>query len=236
MVTKCLIVDDEPLAIEIIENYLNQLDNFEIVAKCKNALQAFKVLEEQDVDLLFLDIQMPQLTGIDFIKALKKRPQVIFTTAYIDYAVESYELEVLDYLVKPISFERFFKAINKYVNLADSTITNKKIILSSLSEEKEYIYVKSNKKRYKISFCEVVYIESIKDYIRINMRNQKIMVKTTLTDFETKLPGHLFLKLHRSYIVNINHVTAHTAKDVEIGAIEIPIGISYKQKVLDTLN
>jgi len=235
MMTKCLIVDDEPLAIEIIENYLNQLDDFEIIATCKNALQAFKVLETQEVNLLFLDIQMPQLTGIDFVKALKNKPQVIFTTAYIDYAVESYELEVLDYLVKPISFERFFKAISKYKNLTNSSINYKKVTQIDLMDGKDYIYVKSNKKSYKMLFNDVLYIESIKDYIRIHMHDQKLMVKTTLTDFETKLPSSQFLKLHRSYIVNVNHITAHTAKDVEIGTIEIPIGISYKQKVIDSL-
>jgi len=235
MVTKCLIVDDEPLAIEIIENYIHQLEGFEIVATCKNALQAFKILEEQHVDLLFLDIQMPQLTGVDFVKALKKKPQIIFTTAYIDYAVESYELEVLDYLVKPISFERFFKAISKYKSNLDESNIPQRALSSIKPIEKEYVYVKSNKKNYKVAFKDILYIESIKDYVRINTQDQKHMVKTTLTDFETKLPAHQFLKLHRSYIVNIDYVTAHTAKDVEIGTIEIPIGISYKQKVMDTL-
>ena len=231
---RCLIVDDEPLAIEIIENYLNRLDDYTIVAKCNNALQAFKVLEEETVDLLFLDIQMPQLTGIEFLRSLNRKPQVIFTTAYIDYGVESYELDVLDYLVKPISFERFFKAINKYSKNSNTSISQEKEVLNN-STEKDYIYVKENKKNYKISYKDILYIESIKDYLRIHTANKKIIVKSTLSDFESGLPQNQFLRVHRSYIVNVNQVTAHTSKDIEISEIEIPIGVSYKQIVYETL-
>ena len=231
---RCLIVDDEPLAIEIIENYLNRLDDYTIVAKCQNALQAFKVLEEEAVDLLFLDIQMPQLTGIEFLRSLNKQPQVIFTTAYIDYAVESYELDVLDYLVKPISFERFFKAITKYSKKSNINAIQEKTSQVSATE-KDYIYVKENKKNYKVLFRDILYVESIKDYLRIHTINKKIVVKSTLSDFELALPQNQFLRTHRSYIVNIYHITAHTSKDIEIGKIEIPIGVSYKQIVYEIL-
>lgn len=231
---KCLIVDDEPLAIEIIETYLNRLDNYKIVAKCQNALQAFKVLEQESIDLLFLDIQMPQLTGIEFLKSLSNKPQVIFTTAYIDYAIEGYELDVLDYLVKPISFERFFKAINKYTKNSKAVVPAERDLVN-LSHEKDYIYVRENKKNFKVLFNNILYIESVKDYVRIHTNDKNVIVKSTLSDFEKELPFSHFLRVHRSYIVNTKHVTAHTSKDIEIGLLEIPIGVSYKQKVFESL-
>jgi two-component system LytT family response regulator len=230
MKTRCLIVDDEPLAIEIIELYLNRLDDFEVVATCNTAIKAFSVLEKETIDLIFLDIQMPQLTGIEFLKSITQKPKVIFTTAYIDYAIESYELDALDYLVKPVSFERFFKAINKYKNTVTPTIT------PVSTNVKEHIFVKENKKSHKVILDEVLYIESIKDYVRIHLKHKKITVKTTLSDFETTLNDNRFLRKHRSYIVNLTAITAHTANDIEIGEIEIPIGISYKQKVFAVLS
>lgn len=234
MTTKCIIVDDEPLAIEVIENHLQQLDGYEIVARCKNAVQAFSVLEEVEIDLMFLDIQMPKLTGIEFLKSLKQPPQIILTTAYIDYAVEGYELDIIDYLVKPISFERFFKSINKYSKL--SRVNQ----LSASPKPKNgtvenYIYVKANKKNHKILFSNILYVESVKDYVKIHLLDSRVLVKTTLTDFELQLPNSIFVRVHRSYLVNLDHVTAHTNKDVEIGELEIPIGVSYKQSVLHKL-
>ena len=233
MSIKCLIVDDEPLAIEIIENYLQRLDEFEIVAKCSNALQAFTALETEDIDLLFLDIQMPQLTGIQFLKSLKNPPSVIFTTAYVDYAVEGYELDVLDYLVKPISFERFFKAVSKYKRV----YKNKSRTISPTPPipTNDFIVVKENKKNVRIMLSDILYIESIKDYVRIHETHRKTIVKTTLTDFFKTLPETQFLRVHRSYVVNNLKITAHTSMDIEIGEIEIPIGISYKQRVMEVL-
>ncbi|MEL6557167.1 MAG: LytTR family DNA-binding domain-containing protein [Bacteroidota bacterium] len=232
MKTKCLIVDDEPLAIEIIESYLKQLDDFEVVATCKNALQAFTVLQNEPVDLVFLDIQMPQITGVEFVKSMKQKPGIIFTTAHIDYAVESYELDILDYLVKPISLARFMKAIQKYQAM------NKVGDLSAVSpkdSEKDFIYVKSNKKNFKVTFSEILYVESVKDYVKIVASKRQISVKTTLSEFVSRLPEERFLRVHRSFIVNIDRITAHTHHDVELGDKEIPIGGSYKQKVLEVL-
>jgi len=232
MKTRCLIVDDEPLAIEIIETHLSQLDDFIIVGTCKNAIEAFQVLEKETIDLMFLDIQMPKITGIDFLKSLQHRPKVIFTTAFIDYAIEGYELDVVDYLVKPISFERFFKAISKYKNLVDqrqAPITTAKTI------EQDYIYVKSNKKRHRLLFDSIWYVESVKDYVRIHLEDKSLIVKTTLTHFESQLPSNIFLRIHRSYIVNLSKVTAHTHNDIELSKMEIPIGNSYKQKVFELL-
>lgn len=233
MKTKCLIVDDEPLAIEVIESHISQFDNLEVVATSRNAIKAFEVLENEKIDLLFLDIQMPKLTGIDFLKSIKNPPKVIFTTAYIDYALEGYELDVLDYLVKPISFQRFLKAINKYFAIANQT-TETTAFIEKITD-KDFIFVKSDRKNHKIQFSEIQYIESVKDYIKIHTTDKRIIAKNTLTNFENELPKNKFIRIHRSYIVNLDFVTAYTAHDIEINSIELPIGISYKQKVFDQL-
>jgi len=234
MSIKCIIVDDEPLAIEVIESHLQQFDGYEIIARCKNAVQAFSVLEKNKIDLMFLDIQMPKLTGIEFLKSLKHPPQIILTTAYIDYAVEGYELDIIDYLVKPISFERFFKSINKYSKLSRRNERSDSLQPKNETVER-YIYVKASKKNHKIQFSNILYVESVKDYVKIHLLESRLLVKTTLTDFEHQLPNLIFMRVHRSYMVNLDHVTAHTTKDVEIGEIEIPIGVSYKHMVLDRL-
>lgn len=235
MKTKCLIVDDEPLAIEVIESHISQFDNLEVVATSRNAIKAFEILEKEKIDLLFLDIQMPKLTGIDFLKSINNPPRVIFTTAYIDYALEGYELDVLDYLVKPISFQRFLKAINKYFVIGNQSTETTRIVEQQQENEKDFIFVKSDRKNHKILFSEIRYVESVKDYIKIHTNEKRIIVKNTLSAFEEQLPSHNFIRIHRSYIVNIDFITAFTAHDIEINSIEIPIGISYKQKVFEHL-
>ncbi len=229
MKTRCLIVDDEPLAIEIIENYLNQFEDFEIIDRCNNAISALKIIEKEHIDLLFLDIQMPKITGIDFLRALKNPPKVIFTTAHIDYAIESYEFDVVDYLVKPIPFDRFFKSINKFKTQIKLT---KSITVSQKSNSiQKHIYVRANKKNYRVVYDDILYVDSIKDYVRIHLPDKSLLVKSTLSDFGNQLPKNQFIRVHRSYLVNINVISAHTYNDIEIGAIEIPIGNSYKQMV-----
>ena len=235
MKTRCLIVDDEPLAIEVIESHISQFENLEVVATCRNAIRAFEILEKEDVDLVFLDIQMPKLTGIDFLKSVKNPPKVIFTTAYIDYALESYELDVVDYLVKPVSFQRFLKAVNKYFAIANPPGIRSKTPESVTSGEKDFVFVKADRKNHRVLYSEIRYIESVKDYIKIHMKDRRLTVKNTLTSFEKRLPTTNFIRIHRSYIVNLDFVTAYTAHDIEIGSTEIPIGISYKQKVFERL-
>jgi DNA-binding LytR/AlgR family response regulator len=231
--TKCVIIDDEPLAVELIKDHVSKFSNLEVVATCNNALQGFEVLKSQEVDLIFLDIQMPMLTGIEFLKSLSNPPKVIFTTAYREYALESYELEVVDYLLKPISFDRFFKAVNKYFKVIEtSSVTI--IAESKLDDSTRHIYVNMNKKHYKILFTDILYAESLKDYVRIHTIDATIITKDKISDFEKKLPS-FFLRTHRSYIVNSEKITAFTVQDIEIGDIEIPIGISYKKGVLEVL-
>lgn len=234
MKVQCLIIDDEPLAASLIEDYVSKVPQLEAVAICTNALDAFEILKTKKIDLLFLDIQMPTLTGIEFLKSLRNPPKVILTTAYREYAIESYELEVLDYLLKPISFNRFFQAIDKYFKTAEFIKT------SPLEEESKedatnFLYVNMNKKHHKVLFDDILYVESLKDYIRIHTSENSIMTKEKISDFEEMLPS-TFLRTHRSYIVNTQKVTAFTTQDVEIGKLEIPIGISYKKQVLVILN
>ena len=233
MKTKCVIIDDEPLAIALIEDHVSKFSNLEVVATCNNALKGFEVLKSQEVDLVFLDIQMPMLTGIEFLKSLSNPPRVIFTTAYREYAIESYELDVVDYLLKPISFDRFFKAINKYFKVVETKSVTV-VAESKLDDSTRHIYVNMNKKHYKILFADILYAESLKDYVRIHTLDASIITKDKISDFEKKLPSS-FLRTHRSYIVNQSKITAFTAQDIEIGDIEIPIGISYKKGVLEVL-
>ena len=230
---KCLIVDDEPLAIKLIETHIIQIPQLEVVATCQNAMAAFDVLKKEKVDLIFLDIQMPLMTGIDFVKSLQQKPSIIFTTAYREYAVESYELEIIDYLLKPISFTRFFKAINKYLS-ANEKETGSITTEDTSVEAPSYIFVNANKKHIKVLFEEILYVESIKDYVRIHTHEQRIVTKDKISEFEQKLPA-AFLRIHRSFIVNTQHISAFTAHDIEIGKMEIPIGGSYKQKVMARL-
>lgn len=235
MKTKCLIVDDEPLAIEVIENHISHFENLEVTATARSAIRAFEILEQEKVDLIFLDIQMPQLTGIEFLKTLTKPPVVIFTTAYIDYALESYELDVLDYLVKPISFPRFLKAVNKYFALGNRTDSSDVRPKSGSDPDRDHLFVRADRKSQKVKFDDILYVESVKDYVKIHCADRRILVKTSLSAFEEELPAENFVRIHRSYILNLDQITAYTAYDIEIGSIEIPIGVSYKQKVFERL-
>ncbi len=226
---KCLIIDDEPLAIEVIKVHLAQLSELRLIATFSNPVAALDTIKTESIDLIFLDIEMPLLSGIDFIKTIPNVPKVIFTTAYRNYAIESYELNVVDYLLKPISFSRFFKAINKYktmVQLPISTMEQTGEVLIN-----DHIYVNANKKFIKVEFDEVLYVESLKDYVRIHLLDKTVVTKDAISNFETKLSSQ-FLRIHRSFIVNTKRVTAFTKVDVEIGDTELPIGTSYKENVM----
>jgi len=226
---RCVIVDDEELARELIETHLSQLDEFELVASCASALEAQKVLRTEKVDLLFLDIEMPVLKGTDFFKNLTNKPKVIFTTAYRDYAIEGFELNAVDYLLKPIVFERFFKATEKFIAQNETPATIEEV------ETNTSIFVNSNRKNIKILLSDVLYIESIKDYVEVHLHNDTLTLKYGITAFE-KLLDNRFVRVHRSYLVNKDHVTAYTKNDIEIGTIEIPIGDFYKEMALKRLD
>ncbi|WP_316634264.1 response regulator transcription factor [uncultured Flavobacterium sp.] len=225
---KCIIVDDEPLARELIASHLVNFESFELINSFENALKAYTFLETNTVDLIFLDIEMPLLKGNDFLKKLKNPPKVIFTTAYREYAIEGYELNVIDYLLKPITFDRFFVSIEKFKQLQ----TSKKEI-SSTTEN--HIFVTSGSKNIKIIFDEILYVESLKDYITIHLESGKSHhIKQNISVFE-KLLNANFVRIHRSFIIQTKKMTAYSKNEVEINTIEIPIGTSYKENWLNHL-
>lgn len=236
MKTKCLIVDDEPLARDLIRGHVEKLENFEIVAECGDAMKALNVLREKQVDLIFMDIQMPQITGTEFLKTLNHPPKVIITTAYREYALEGFELDVVDYLLKPITFERFLKSVNKYYQMnKDDVQVNTGASAEKIAEE-SFIYVKENKKVVKILLSEISYIEGLSEYVQIFTNKRKIITKTSMTQMEEKLSGDHFLRIHKSYIVSIPKIEAFTANTIEILGKELPIGRSFKNAVLGALN
>lgn len=222
---KCLIIDDEELARGLIKTHLSQLNDFELIASCESAIEASKILQSETVDLLFLDIEMPVLKGTDFFKHLLHKPKVIFTTAYRDYAVEGFELNAVDYLLKPITFQRFFNAIQKFRDLYKPVVetTNKNFTPAT----EQFIYIRKDRKQVKVLLDKILYIESLKDYIKIHLQDENHITKSTMSSFEKKL-DHRFVRIHRSYIINKNKVTAYTKNDIEIGAIEVPIGDNFK--------
>ncbi len=232
-VYRCLVVDDEPLALQLIQSHIEQISSLTVAATAQSALDALQILKEQDFDLIFLDIQMPVLTGMELLRTMQSPPAVIFTTAYRNHAVESYELDAIDYLVKPITFSRFVKAVDKYLS-TQSIQSLQSSTSDPQSSHEEYLFVNVNKRYVKVVFDKIRYVESVKDYIHIHTDKDNIITKEKISDFELKLPHH-FLRIHRSFIVNLNLITAFTSLDVEIGTKEIPIGKSYKSIVTERL-
>lgn len=232
MIYTCVVVDDEDLARRLIENHISQLENFKVIASCQSAIEASKILKEEKVDLLFLDIEMPVLTGTDFFANLIQKPKVIFTTAYRNYALDGFELNAIDYLLKPITFGRFFKAVEKFLEHQQPT---KEVSKEVGKIQKDYIFVRKDRKQVKVFFKDILYIESVKDYIKIVTSAENHLVKHSMTSFEELLDGR-FLRTHRSYIINSNKVTAFTKQDIEIGKLEIPLSESHRRRVQDHLN
>ncbi len=233
-----IIVDDEPLAQDVLETYIEKIPELKLIRKCSNALEANEALKAGNIDLMFLDIQMPQLTGIDFLKTLTKPPLVIFTTAYDNYAIEGFELNALDYLLKPISLERFMKAVNKAMDQLE--LQRKDGSGGSETEGEDYIFVKADKKLVKINYNDILYIEGLKDYVIIRMNTSRVITLQTMKSLEEKLPQHMFKRIHRSYIINLNKINAIIGNMVEV--IEknqpkhLPIGKNYREELLDIVN
>lgn len=232
--TKCLIVDDEPLSIKLIKNHLSNLDDFLIVGEARNAMDALSLLEKVPVDLLFLDINMPKITGIELLKSLQKPPKVIIISAYKEYAIDGFNLNVIDYLLKPISFDRFLRSINKYKNSTNENAQpNSKTFFS---ETNNVLSIKDNKKVYNINLKEIIFIESMREYLKLHLDNETIIVKCALSKLEEKLPSYSFIRIHKSFIVPINRVKVLSATYVEIGKNKIPIGRNFKSNTLKTLS
>ncbi|MCG1037731.1 LytR/AlgR family response regulator transcription factor [Polaribacter sargassicola] len=232
MKIKCLIVDDEPLAINVIKNYLEQMEGFEVVKTFNNAIDALNFVKDNTVDVIFLDINMPVLDGVNFIKSLQNPPLIIITTAYHEFAVETYELDVLDYLIKPIEFPRFMKALNKINRRLKTNIAPVDKI-----NDRPYIFIKINKKTMrKIYLDEILVIESLKDYLKINTTTEKHIIHSTLSGFTEQLPSRDFIRIHRSYTVAIDKIDTLEGNSIEIQGLRYVIGRSYiddvKQKIL----
>lgn len=229
----CIIVDDEPIAREILESHLLKIEAINIVATCKNAIEAFNELNSSAIDLIFLDINMPEISGLSFVKSINKNIKVIFTTAYREYAVDGFNLQAVDYLLKPISFERLLQAVNKYL---DENIT----VLNEFEQDmkevlSDFIFVRSDRKMVKINFSEIDYIESFSDYIKIHLEDKIIVTRETISNIEAKLPQKEFLRIHRSFIVSIAKIESFTNEFIEIRKKAIPISRSYKKDVLSRL-
>jgi two-component system LytT family response regulator len=231
MKIRCLLVDDEPLAISLLQKHLAQLDFFEVAETCNNAIKALEILNTQHIDLLFLDIKMPGISGLDLLKTVRNPPKTIITTAHREYALDGYDLDIVDYLLKPITFDRFFKSIERYLRNNNQTVA---AILPS--SETQFIYIKSGTRYFKLNTDDILYAESLKDYIKLHTTGKEIISKYKISDLEKDLISKGFLRVHRSFIVNLKNITAFTASDIEIGSIEIPIGASYKEYVFKTLN
>ncbi len=227
----CLIIDDEPVAISVIQEHLEAFSNFTCLAGYTRAVEATELLSQGKVDLLFLDINMPGISGIDFLRSLSSPPMVILTTAYRDFAVDAFDLNVLDYLLKPISFERFLKSIHKFLKHSAPTALTQRLE----DNEEKSILLKADKKFHKIDLADIVFIESLDNYVVVNTHHQKLICYESLSGLENRLPQNCFLRIHRSFLININKVTAFTSAHLEIKDRKFTIGRNYKDSVIKLL-
>lgn len=231
---KCLIVEDEPLAAEILQDYISEIPFLECKTICRDGIYAMQLLQKEKIDVLFLDIHLPKIKGLDFLKTLKGPPQVIVTTAYREYALDGYELNVVDYLLKPINFTRFVTAVNKLKN------EKKEILMpatnSSSMPEQPFLLININKKRIKIFESDILFVESRKEYISIVTADQSYLTKCTLSEMELQLQKKLFLRIHRSFLVATDKINAFNAVSVEINNHKLPVGRSYREIVQSVLS
>ncbi len=228
----CLIVEDEPLAAEVLEDYINQVPFLQLASTCGDAIFALEVLQREKIELMFLDIHLPKLKGLDFIKTLDNPPNIIVTSAYQDYALQGYELNVVDYLLKPIEFKRFVNAVNKARQQMEAY---RLLDAPQIATERAFLFFNVGKKKVKMFLDEILYIESLKEYIRIVSKDKSILTKFQLGQTEDLLKNKNFLRIHRSFIVAKDKVDAFSATDIEIQGKLIPIGRSYKEQVYENL-
>lgn len=234
MKLRCLLIDDEPPALKVLSSYISSINGLEIVGQCRNAIEALDILKQKAVDVIFLDIKMPRIIGTEFLKNLSHPPKVIFVTAYREYAVDGFELDAVDYLVKPVSFERFFKAITKLNRLMGNEPS---IPASNEGNNSDgFVYLKVDKDMKKIFVKEIEYIESWKDYVKVFLAGGKhFLVKQPISSMENLLSEHKFMRVHRSYMVSLNKIDGYNGMSVQLAEKEIPIGRLYKQTVMERL-
>lgn len=232
----CLIVDDEPPARAVLKRYVEQLPMLNLSAECSNAFEVISFLQTVKIDLIFMDIHMPQLSGLELLRTLIKPPKVIFTTAYEIYALQSYELDAVDYLLKPIKFERFVKAVNKALPSKEMFSTPQQILRTvPVSPMDTYLYFRADRKMVKVVLKDIVYVESLKDYVKIVTSNKLIITRYSMSAMEAMLPADLFLRIHRSFMVSKDKVRSFTSSNILLSDLELPIGKLYQREVLKTL-
>jgi two-component system, LytTR family, response regulator len=229
---RCIAIDDEPLALELLEDNISKVPYLQLAATCNNAMEAIKVLQEQTVDLMFLDIQMPGLTGLQFIQSLKERPMIILVTAYEKFALEGFNHDVVDYLVKPVSLERFVKACNKAWELHQ--LKTKPTAITTAGTSPDYIFVNVDYSLFKVVVDDIMWIEGLKDYIRIHLKSSSkpVITRMTMKTVEELLPGNHFIRVHKSYIAAMNFITAIRKSSVMIGAVELPVSDTYQEALM----
>jgi two-component system LytT family response regulator len=227
---KCIIVDDEPLARSLLTDYVRKVPHLELINAFANPMEAIEVLHKNEIDILFLDIQMPEITGITLLKTLQKKPLVILTTAYSEYAIESYELDVLDYLLKPVTFERFLKAVDKASQRLMVATPTGKTKENNLEEPVQpFVFIKDGTKLVKVRFDDILYVEGLKDYVTIHTRQQKIVSLQRLKSLEEQLPAHKFIRIHHSFIVALDAIDTIHKGEIQVGTAYLPISDSYKK-------
>lgn len=236
MSIKCIIVDDEPLAHVVLEKYIAQIQNLELLANCKNALEALNFLHTNTVDLIFLDINMPDLSGIELLKTLKYQPKIIFTTAYSEFALEGYEYGATDYLLKPIKFERFLKAVNRAFDTMEPKQEKKEEPVQEDESKQNHIFLKQDQSVLKVMFSDINYVEAYGNYVQVYTTDQKIITRQTMTEIEKALQDENFLRVHKSYIVNITKIDKIHNNQIHICDKEISIGTIYKSELMKKLN
>jgi len=220
-------VDDEPPALDVLKKYIEAVPSLHLAGLCNNAIEALSMLKEQKIDLLFLDIKMPQLSGTDFVRTLKSPPKIIFTTAYRKYAIEGFDLDAVDFLLKPISFERFIKAINKIPAVSNETSAT----IEQVEDHPDFIYFRADRKILKILLNDILYIESLKDYIKVVTKDRTIIARQSISSLETSLPKALFIRIHRSFIVAFKNIDSYKPETIEIAKYELPVSRFYRHEV-----
>lgn len=230
MKLNCVITDDEPIALEILEDYTRLIPDLKLVAKCRNAMETLSVLRQNEIDVLFIDIHMPEITGLDFVRSLKKKPAIIFTTAYPNYAIDGFEVDAVDYLLKPISIDRFLRAIDKVYMRA----TQREVEVKQPSD-KRFFFIKSNTDLIKVEYDSILYIEGLENYVKIHCEHKTIISFSTMKNMEDMLAAQQFLRIHRSYLINLNKVLSVKNHVFRIGNTDLTIGKSYRKTVSEVL-
>jgi two-component system LytT family response regulator len=232
---RCLVADDEPPARDIIKRYIGEMPMLELVGECSNAIQVIGFLQNHDVDLIFLDIRMPQLTGVDLLRTLRHPPKIIFTTAFAEYALEGYDLDVVDYLLKPIPFDRFIKAVAKVLQLGQQRgiVEPQPIVTQTKSDG--FVYFRADRKMIKVFLSDIIYVESMKDYVKVMTAGETIITKQSITAVEAMLPASLFMRTHRSYIVSLQKIKSFTNELISVETTELPVGKLYRNGVMKML-